>query len=279
MTNCVQFEGFGQEAMTALIETLFLKFQKCLGIARKEYKPSVMGEENQDTVTITIAQSEGEVAANTVVDVAAATEAVAAVAANPTGTSLDDSVDEGDHGDEDSATEGLGEAKPELTAQQRKAAAVGKRGQTGRKKSGRGAGEEEEAVGEDKVVKILPNLIIVPPGGKPPVGTLNTAPVAVPKVLPKILPKPLYGGGGGIGANSGMLPGGSEGGAGGGGMLTGATTAPSYLMPTGTKTTVVTPAVVEDLSCHLCNKVGLGVCTGRRSNACRLYFYLFVYVC
>ena len=160
--------------------------------------------------------------------------------------------------------EGMVSSASAIAAQQKKTPASipvspsPKRGHAGRKKSGRGVEEDDPvANSEDKVVKILPNLIIVPPGGKPPAGTLNTAPVTVPKVLPKILPKPLYTGGS-IGATSGMLPGG-----GGGGHLMATTAGGTHILPAGTKTNAVAAAaaaavVQEDLSCHICSKGYVG---------------------
>ena len=274
--------------MTTLIENLYLKFQKCVSEVRKDLKTSSsnvgdMGNVG-NAVTITIATSEAAdvsaanaIAANAIAAnaIAANTIAANAIAAATATTTMvksdlatvlseeltdddeteDDGVlttEEGEMGEgkaEGDPTAAAGSASSGLAQHHKKAA--GKRGQTGRKKSGRGNTTEEEDNGEDKVVKILPNLIIVPPGGKPPAGTLNTAPVTVPKVLPKILPKPHYGGGAGIGVTSGMLPGGGSyiGGPGG------------TIITPGPKPAVSAPVVQEDLSCHICNKVKMR-CSG-----------------
>ena len=62
--------------MTALVENLFLKFQKCLAVARKDLKPPAVsgsGGGGSGTVTVTISTTEPtEVAANAVVDASAA---------------------------------------------------------------------------------------------------------------------------------------------------------------------------------------------------------------
>ena len=260
MTNCAHFDAFDHDSMTTLIENLYLKFQKCLGEARKDLKPSsaMIGGAVGDTVTITLSSTEAaEVAANAIGGATKTTTAamtkteIIGVAVEETTdddeTDLDDAgvADDGELGEVKSDDPAL-ESMVVLSQQQHKKAAVGKRGQTGRKRSGRGATTEEEDNSEDKVVKILPNLIIVPPGGKPPAGTLNTAPVTVPKLLHKILPKPIYGG---IGVTSGMLPGGGV------GFIGGSSGGTHNIL--AAKPVAPAPAVQEDLSCHICNKVSL----------------------